>query len=86
MPALAGIPAVWYDSDRWLGGFPAGEAAAEGAAGQTERKQRMERKLTLPAKGANIEVILDIILQVVNVINAIGRLLFGPNFTIFGGN
>lgn len=46
----------------------------------------MEQKVTLPAKAANIEVVLDIILQIVNVINAIGRLLFGPNFTIFGGN
>jgi hypothetical protein len=51
-----------------------------------ERNQRMQQKLTLPAKAANIEVVLDIILQVINVINAIGRLLFGPNFTVFGGN
>lgn len=44
----------------------------------------MRSKQTLPAQASNIEVILDVILQIVNVINAIGRLLFGPNFTIFG--
>ncbi len=46
----------------------------------------MRNKQTLPAQAANIEVILDVILQIVNVINAIGRLLFGDGFTIFGSS
>ncbi len=38
----------------------------------------------VPAKAANIESILDIILQILNVLEAIGR-LFGIDFN-FGGN
>lgn len=39
---------------------------------------------TVPAKAANIESILDIILQILSVIEAIGR-VFGINFDFFGG-
>lgn len=39
---------------------------------------------TVPAKATNIESILDIILQILSVIEAISR-VFGINFDFFGG-
>ena len=37
----------------------------------------------LPAKAANLEMIFDLILQVLNIIEAIGR-IFGISFNIGG--